>query len=107
MMPTFMVVRAVRARSSDFRQPRAASWEPRQDDRIADDETFGELDSGQRAELRVAAFNELMEARRREARANRAGAGRRELRRVARQRPPLAVVDTRHVDDEGGGRGIV
>jgi hypothetical protein len=72
----------------------------RQHDRIPHDEPFRKPDTRKCAELRVTALDELLKSRRREPRVDGVRVGRTELRRVTRQRPPLALVDVGDIDDE-------
>ena len=62
------------------------------DDRLADDDALGPRDAGQRAELRVAALDQLPEERRVQTRRRRAAGVARELARVAVERLALRVV---------------
>ena len=78
MIPMFTVT-VVRLLVASGADAAAASGSP-------DDEAFGEGHAGQRAELRVAALDQLLKRGRRQPRGHRVGAGRRELRHVARQR---------------------
>ena len=48
-----------------------SSEQVRPQDRIANDEPLGELDAGERAELRVAALDQLLKERRRQPRVRR------------------------------------
>src|SRR6476661_1279911 len=62
------------------------------DYRFAHDEPFGERDPGERAKLGIAAFDELIEVRGGQTRADGIRGGGRELAAVARQRAPLGLV---------------
>ncbi len=75
--------------------------------RFFHDHAFGKADAGERAELRVAALDQLAEGRRRQPRRHRVRFGRRKLARIARQRLLLPLVVRRHVDDERRRRGVV
>src|SRR5262245_9205841 len=70
--------------------------------RLADDDGFGERDAGERAELGVAALDELTEGRMGETGGDRAVgvARRRELTAVAVERVALALIVRGNVDDE-------
>src|SRR5262245_1321739 len=71
-------------------------------DRLAHDEPFRPPDAGARAELRVAALDQLPEERRIQARCYRAATRRRlELRRVTVERGTFLIVLRAHVDHEG------
>src|SRR5262245_32446918 len=76
--------------------------EIRPHDRLADDDRFCEGDAGERAELRVAAFDQLAKGWRGQSRLNGAAGRRRELTAIAVERRPLAIVVLRNVDDERG-----
>ncbi len=73
--------------------------------RLADDEALGPRDARERAELRVAALDQLAELRRVQSSGHRVGAP--ELRRVARQRGPLRFIVRRDVHDERRLRAVV
>src|SRR5687767_8020281 len=68
--------------------------------RLADDDAFRPRDAGERAELRVAALDQLPERRSAQAGGDRAPACRLELGAVARQRFALALVVGGNVHDE-------
>ncbi len=69
--------------------------------RFTNDEALGPANARERAELRVAALDELKELRRVQSRRNRAVRVRaRELARVAIERAALDLVVVRHVNDE-------
>src|SRR6185295_17268220 len=76
-------------------------------DRLAHDNPLREGDAGERAELRVAAFDQLAERRRAEARADCALPRRGELAAMTVERGALAVVVRRDVDEERRRRGVV
>ena len=80
---------------------------PGPDDRLADDDALGERDAGKRAELRVAALDELSERRRGQPRRDRAVGRGAELAAIAVERVALALVVLRDVDDERRGRAVV
>ena len=73
------------------------------------DDAFGERDAGQRAELRVAALDQLREARRVSRVADGAGARRRELAAVAGQRAALGLVVRRDTSttNDGGAESLM
>src|SRR5262245_42742219 len=76
------------------------------DQRLPDDEALGPGNAGERAELRVAAFDQLAEQRTVETGADSVGSGSK-LARMAVERLPLGVVAGGHVDHERWRRGIV
>src|SRR5690606_20323894 len=71
------------------------------------DDALGERDARERAELRVAALDQLGEARRREPRFDRAVGRGRELRPVGRQCAALGFVMGADIDDERRRRSVV
>src|SRR5260221_9621057 len=93
----------LRSRGS-FAQAHSRSWRVLQQtgspDRFADDDPLGPGDAGQRAELRVAALDQLPERRRAQARGDGAPALGLKLGAVTRQRLALPLVMRRDVDDE-------
>ena len=56
---------------------------------LSDDDAFGKFNADQRAELRIAAFDQLAKPRRIQPRRGGAGVGRRKLRSMTRQRGPF------------------
>jgi hypothetical protein len=75
--------------------------------RLANDEALGEGDAGERAEMGVAALDELLEARRGQAGLHPGRCRWRELRAMTGQRAPFAVVLPGHVHRERRGHRIV
>src|SRR5262245_8850134 len=94
-----------RSRTACLRVPRLEQVRARH--RLADHEALGVGDTGERAELRVAALDEPREDRRGQAGRGRAVAGGRELRAMARERLLLQLVHRADVDDERRRRAVV
>src|SRR5262245_52451800 len=92
-----LLVSLRRGENGSWRRPHQAA----ENDRLADHEAFGPPYAGERAELGVAALDELAEQRRIHGRGDAAGrACPPELTDVAVERASFALVVIRHVDDE-------
>src|SRR5205809_3846863 len=76
-------------------------------DRLTHDDAFGPGDAGQRAELRVAALDELPKCWHIEPRRRSFALDTSKLAHVAIKRAPFPVVVIRHVDHERWSRGVV
>ena len=81
--------------------------EVRPDNGVFHDDSFCVRDADERTELRVAALNQLREARRRQTRGDGARFCRAKLTDEPTERAPLRDVVLPHIHDERGRSGIV